>query len=232
MSLSSSLRLLAKRQALFNFLKIGGPTNARNLCATPVLDRERGFIFGKKGSSPVTLRGRTIDESDAVTTNIDALAEKTEELEKAAEENEDSGENREDNFQFIPDQLVLDKEYNGVKYKDLPWVLVLCTKNNTRMMCHDKDNNRLEYATPMMYGFINAKKRTNVAAQIVGLSIGQVMRNRNIRTVKVGIDGFNNGRVASLKGLVQAGIKIVSVSDLTPVDWHTKMRPKKRKRQN
>ena len=36
----------------------------------------------------------------------------------------------------------------------------------------------------------------------------------------------------SLKGITQAGITIVSISDITPVDWGWCQRAQKRKRRN
>ena len=46
------------------------------------------------------------------------------------------------------------------------------------------------------------------------------------------MDGFNNGRLAGLKGLLQANINIVSVTDCTKIDWHWAKRAKKRQRSN
>ena len=88
------------------------------------------------------------------------------------------------------------------------------------------------YTTPRLNGFLHAKKRTNVAAQATGLVVGQKLRQMNHRIVRVRIDGFNAGRIASLLGITQAGITIVSISDVTVVDWGWCQRAKKRKRRN
>ena len=65
---------------------------------------------------------------------------------------------------------------------------------------------------------MNAKKRSNVAAQATGLVAGQKLRQMNQKTIRVRIDGFNLGRLSSLQGILQAGINIVSISDVTVVD--------------
>ena len=68
--------------------------------------------------------------------------------------------------------------------------------------------------------------------QITATNLGQMLRSNSHRTVRVRIDGFNNGRIAAVKGLTLAGIKVVSVSDVTWIDWDWTRRAKKRKRMN
>ena len=53
-----------------------------------------------------------------------------------------------------------------------------------------------------------------------------------MRTVRVRITGFNAARIASVKGLVQSGTQVVSIQDITTVDWHWAQRAKKAKRRN
>ena len=53
-----------------------------------------------------------------------------------------------------------------------------------------------------------------------------------MRTVRVRITGFNQGRITALKGLVQSGTKVVAIQDITTVDWGWCQRAKKAKRQN
>ena len=71
-----------------------------------------------------------------------------------------------------------------------------------------------------------------MAAQATGLVVGQKLRQMGIKTIRVRIDGFNAGRIASLTGILQAGITIVSISDCTVIDWGWCQRAKKRKRRN
>ena len=53
-----------------------------------------------------------------------------------------------------------------------------------------------------------------------------------MRHIKVRLDGFNSGRISGLKGLLKAGVNVVSVSDATHIDWHWVKRAKKRPRVN
>ena len=114
--------------------------------------------------------------------------------------------------------------------QDLPYVYVKCTKNNTRMAAFTADGQHLYYTTPVMNGFRHARKRGNVAAQATGLTMGQKLRTLNQKTVRVRIDGFNVGRLDCLTGLKQAGITIVSLSDVTRIDWWWCKRPKRQRR--
>ena len=182
-----------------------------------------GGVFGgaSKDASIKDFRGATIDESEQASVNIDALSM------AQSEAGADKAK-----FQYIPDDRVLEQEFNNVKYKDLPYVTVCCGRNNTRMWANDKTGKMLFYTSPLYNGFKNAAKRTNVAAQVTGMKMGQLLRGHNIRQVKVRVDGFNLGRIASIEGLVQSGIDVVSISDVTTVLWHYPQRPKKRKRQN
>ena len=163
------------------------------------------------------MRGKLVDESGNVSENIEALAE-------ATEENSE--------FQLYPDETTAEKLYNGIKYKDLPYITIQCGPNHTKFWVNKANGEKVLYSSPQINGFLNAKKRSSVAAQAVGNIVGQKLRLLNMRTVRVRIDGFNQGRLSSVKGLVQSGTTIVSISDITPVDWHWAQRAKKRKRRN
>ena len=62
--------------------------------------------------------------------------------------------------------------------------------------------------------------------------MGQKLRGLGIRTIRVKINGFNSSRVSALKGLIQAGIEIVCVTDVTTVHFDWPQRARKRPRQN
>lgn len=213
---------------MFNSLRVRLPCAlscllpARSLSATSVCAARERFIPGKtRGVTVSELRGPTIDESDYASINIDALAQDMKQ-----------GDALERPFERHPTGDMAEREFYGVKYKDMPYVQVLCAPNSTRFWLRDINHRKLLYVTPVRLGFLNAKRRSNVAAQAAGLSLGQQIRNLNIKAVRVKIDGFNNGRVAGLKGILQAGIHIVSVTDNSYVDWGWRKRAKKPKRRN
>lgn len=172
------------------------------------------WIQGKgKGPSPTQLRGSLVDESVEADKNTLALSES-------------------EAFQLFSDGDTAERLFNGIKFKDLPIVTIKCTFNHTRFWVTKADGHPLFYTSPKRIGFLNAKKRTNVAAQAAGNAVGQKLRLLNARTVRVRVAGFNQGRIASIKGLVQSGTTVVSISDITTVHWDWPQRARKRKRQN
>ena len=168
-----------------------------------------------KGPSPSDLRGKLIDGSDNIEENFEALSEAVQE-----------------EFQIFPDETTSDKLFNGIKFKDLPYVTIKCTFNHTRFWVNKADGTLLYYTSPQLNGFLNAQKRTGVAAQATGHIVGQKLRLLNMRTVRLRVSGFNAGRISSIKGLVQSGTNVVCISDITTVDWHWAQRAKKPKRRN
>lgn len=170
-----------------------------------------------KGPSPTELRGDLVDESiSKEESNVEVLREAQEDQE----------------FQLYPDENTPERLFNGVKFKDLPFVTIKCTFNNTRFWVN-KANGELAYCTtPRHNGFLNAKKRTAVAAQATGHAVGQKLRLLNMRTVRLRISGFNAGRLSAVKGMVQSGTNVVSISDITTVHWDWPQKPKVRKRRN
>ena len=51
-------------------------------------------------------------------------------------------------------------------------------------------------------------------------------------TCHVQVAGFNAARVSVVKGLVQAGIEVVCIADVTTVNWDWPQRAKKKPRKN
>jgi len=191
-------------------------------------------MFNRRHMRPSDLRGEDIDASDNSAQNLLALkqAQMTAVSSESADGNAEEQaalSTAEDQFSLYPDEDTFDTLFNGIKFKDLPYVYVKCTRTNTRMAAYMADGTPLHYTTPVLNGFINSKKKTNVAAQATGLAMGQKLRTLNQKTVRVRIDGFNVGRIASLTGLTQAGINVVSISDVTFIDWFWAKRAKKPK---
>jgi len=133
-------------------------------------------------------------------------------------------------FQVFPDGDTAEQLFNGIKYKDLPYVYIRCTPQNSRCSAWTADHQELYYTTCVAQGFLHSKKKSAVAAQAMGLAMGQKLRTMNQRTVRVRVDGFNLGRLPAVQGLAQAGITVASVTDCTKIDWIWAKRAKKRKR--
>ena len=131
-----------------------------------------------------------------------------------------------------PDEDTANQMFNGILFKDLPYVTLVLHRNNTKFIARYADERYIWHNAPSYHGFKHAKKRTNVAGQVAGLNMGQKLRGLGIRTIRVRVNGFNAARVSALKGLVQAGIEIVAIADCTTVNWDWPQRARKRPRKN
>jgi hypothetical protein len=70
-------------------------------------------------------------------------------------------------FKLYPDENTADTLFNGIKYKDLPYVTIICHKNNTKFHVNAANGTKLYYTSPTAHGFLNAKKRTNVGKYVL-----------------------------------------------------------------
>ncbi|WDU49307.1 30S ribosomal protein S11 [Taylorella equigenitalis] len=101
--------------------------------------------------------------------------------------------------------------------------------NNTIITITDRQGNALSWATSGGTGFKGSRKSTPFAAQVAAESAGRVAMEYGISSLDVRIKGPGPGRESSVRALNALGIKITSISDITPVP-HNGCRPPKRRR--
>jgi small subunit ribosomal protein S11 len=101
--------------------------------------------------------------------------------------------------------------------------------NNTIITITDRQGNALSWATSGGAGFKGSRKSTPFAAQVAAESAGRVALEYGTKTLEVRIKGPGPGRESSVRALNALGIKISSISDITPVP-HNGCRPPKRRR--
>jgi len=101
--------------------------------------------------------------------------------------------------------------------------------NNTIITITDRQGNTLSWATSGGAGFKGSRKSTPFAAQVAAESAGRVAQEYGIKTLEVRIKGPGPGRESSVRALNALGIKISSISDITPIP-HNGCRPPKRRR--
>ncbi len=101
--------------------------------------------------------------------------------------------------------------------------------NNTIITITDRQGNALSWASAGGAGYKGSRKSTPYAAQIAAENAGKVAQEYGVKTVDVRVQGPGPGRESSIRALNALGIKIVSISDVTPIP-HNGCRPPKRRR--
>ena len=101
--------------------------------------------------------------------------------------------------------------------------------NNTIITITDRQRNVLSWASSGGAGFKGSRKSTPFAAQVASESAARAAVEQGIKQVEVQIKGPGPGRESSVRALNAVGIKIVSITDVTPVP-HNGCRPPKRRR--
>ena len=101
--------------------------------------------------------------------------------------------------------------------------------NNTIITITDRQGNALSWATSGGAGFKGSRKSTPFAAQVAAEAAGKVAQECGIKNLEVRIKGPGPGRESSVRALNALGIKISSITDITPIP-HNGCRPPKKRR--
>jgi len=101
--------------------------------------------------------------------------------------------------------------------------------NNTIITITDRQGNALSWATSGAAGFKGSRKSTPFAAQVAAENAGKAAQECGVKNVEVRIKGPGPGRESAVRALNAIGLKITSISDVTPVP-HNGCRPPKRRR--
>jgi len=101
--------------------------------------------------------------------------------------------------------------------------------NNTLITITDVSGNVLSWSSSGARGFKGSRKSTPFAAQVAAELAGRAAQEQGIKNLDVKIKGPGPGRESSVRALAALGIRINSISDVTPVP-HNGCRPQKRRR--
>jgi small subunit ribosomal protein S11 len=101
--------------------------------------------------------------------------------------------------------------------------------NNTIITITDRQGNALCWATSGGSGFRGSRKSTPFAAQVAADRAGQAAKEYGVKNLDVHVKGPGPGRESAVRALNNAGFKITSISDVTPIP-HNGCRPPKKRR--
>ncbi len=101
--------------------------------------------------------------------------------------------------------------------------------NNTIITITDRQGNALAWATAGGSGFRGSRKSTPFAAQVAADRAGQTVKEYGMKNLEVRVKGPGPGRDSAVRALNNAGFKVMSISDVTPIP-HNGCRPPKKRR--
>ena len=108
-------------------------------------------------------------------------------------------------------------------------VSIRATFNNTVVSICEPNGAVLCWASSGSQGFKGSKKSTPFASQIAATEAARKAKDYGLRSVDVRVKGPGAGREAAIRGIQNAGIRVASIKDVTPIP-HNGCRPKKRRR--
>ena len=102
--------------------------------------------------------------------------------------------------------------------------------NNTIITITDKKGNAICWATSGGSGFRGSRKSTPFAAQIAAEKVGtKAMEEFGMISLDVKVRGPGAGRESAVRSVNACGLKIKSITDVTPLP-HNGCRPPKKRR--
>jgi small subunit ribosomal protein S11 len=101
--------------------------------------------------------------------------------------------------------------------------------NNIIITLTNNAGQAISWASAGKAGFRGSKKNTPYAAQIAATDAAKEAYDCGLRSVTVFVKGPGSGREAAIRAIDAAGIKVLSISDVTPMP-HNGCRPPKKRR--
>ncbi len=123
------------------------------------------------------------------------------------------------------------KVYKKKEKKNIPYgiVHIAASFNNTLISITDGEGNLVAQSSSGARGFRGSRKGTPFAAQQAASEVARKATEAGMREVEVRVKGPGGGRESAIRAIAQAGIRVTSIRDTTPIP-HNGCRPPKRRR--
>ena len=106
---------------------------------------------------------------------------------------------------------------------------IKATFNNTLITLTDPDGNTICSGSAGCVGFKGSRKSTPFAAQQAAQRCANAAMRHGVREIEIRVKGPGSGRESAISALQQAGLRVSSIEDVTPLP-HNGCRPRKRRR--
>lgn len=106
---------------------------------------------------------------------------------------------------------------------------VYATFNNTIVSMTDQSGNVISWASAGTSGFKGSRKSTPYAARMAAQMAADTAQNQGMKEVDVFVKGPGPGREAAIRAIQSSGLKVRSITDVTPIP-HNGVRPPKKRR--
>ena len=123
------------------------------------------------------------------------------------------------------------KTFRKKEKKNIPngIVHISASFNNTLISITDEQGNLVAQSSAGARGFRGSRKGTPFAAQQAAVDVARKAQDVGMREVEVRVKGPGGGRESAIRAIHNAGIRVTSIRDTTPVP-HNGCRPPKRRR--
>ena len=101
--------------------------------------------------------------------------------------------------------------------------------NNTIITITDRQGSALSWASSGGQGFKGSRKSTPFAAQMAAEQCARRAMEHGVRKVDVLVKGPGSGRETAIRSLMNTGIEVAGIKDVTPIP-HNGCRASKRRR--
>jgi small subunit ribosomal protein S11 len=108
-------------------------------------------------------------------------------------------------------------------------VHVKATFNNTHVTITTQDGETISWGAAGTVGFKGTRKSTPYAAQRAAEQAATAAMRHGMREVEVLVKGVGSGRESAVRSLANAGLRVLSITDVTPLP-HNGCRARKRRR--
>ena len=106
---------------------------------------------------------------------------------------------------------------------------IYATFNNTIVTITDRRGNTIAWSSAGMSGFSGSRKSTPYAARLAGQQAAKAAMDNGMVEVDIFVKGPGPGREAAIRSLQGGGLRVRSITDVTPVP-HNGCRPPKKRR--